>query len=218
MGQQKEHGGEETEREVETEIGALRGKEGGANQAAQSDHDRREQRLSQDGIISDPPSAFVVDWVRRAADSGCALDLAMGRGRHACLLARAGFRTFGVDLKLDAVREAMARARAEALLVRGWCSDLTQTTLPDQKFDLVVVTRYLQRDLFPAIRSTVKVGGSVLYETFTVAQRRLGSGPTSADHLLEPGELRQRFPGFEILFYEEVEAPEGVARVAARRR
>ena len=33
-------------------------------------------------------------------------------------------------------------------------------------------------------------GGVVLYETFTTAQRALGTGPTSPDHLLEPGELQ----------------------------
>ena len=41
-----------------------------------------------------------------------ALDVAMGRGRHALPLARAGFRTFGVDVQLEAVREAIAAATA----------------------------------------------------------------------------------------------------------
>ena len=47
-------------------------------------------------------------------------------------------------------------------------------------------------------------------------QRALGFGPKSADHLLEPGELRRRFDGLDILFYEEVSAPEAVARLVAR--
>ena len=58
----------------------------------------------------------------------------------------------------------------------------------------------------------------MIYETFTVNQRRLGFGPTSPDHLLEPGELRRHFEGFDVLFYEEVDAPEAVARIVARRR
>jgi len=177
--------------------------------------------LSQDAIIDDPPSPFVIEWLRRVgADirrEPKALDLAMGRGRHARLLAGAGFRTFGVDAKLEAVREAVERARADALVVRGWCADLTQTRLPRGAFDVVVVTRYLQRDLFPSIRELVRTGGIVLYETFTVNQRRLGFGPTSPDHLLQPGELRQHFEGFEELFYEEVMAPEAVARLVARK-
>jgi tellurite methyltransferase len=148
----------------------------------------------------------------------------MGRGRHARLLARAGFRTFGVDVKLDAVSNAVGRARSEGLIVRGWCADLTETPLPHGFFDVVLVTRYLQRDLFPSIREMAKSrepgrsGGFIVYETFTINQRRLGFGPASPDHLLVPGELRQHFEGFEVVFYEEVLEPEAVARIVARQR
>ena len=142
----------------------------------------------------------------------------MGRGRHARLLARAGFLTFGVDVRLAAVREASARARSEGLIVHGWCADLTAGRLPSGMFDVLLVTRYLQRDLFPSLREAVKSpGGVVVYETFTVNQRRHGCGPTSPDYLLEPDELARRFAGFDVLFYEEVEVPEAVARIVARR-
>jgi tellurite methyltransferase len=142
----------------------------------------------------------------------------MGRGRHAVPLARAGFRTCGVDVKLDAVREAMAAARREGVHVYGWCADLTQHPLPRARFDLIVVSRYLQRDLFEDLRACVVPGGAVIYETFTTRQRALGRPPTSPDHLLEPGELRQRFETFDVLFYEEVFAPDAVARLVARSR
>ena len=141
----------------------------------------------------------------------------MGRGRHTLLLAQNGFETFGVDVKLDAVRDAVRAAALEDLTVHGWCADLTMFPLPRAAFDLLVVTRYLQRDLFPSIRGAVRAGGYVIYETFTVLQRALGAGPTSPDHLLEPGELRARFDGWTILFSEEVTAPEAVARIVARR-
>jgi len=167
------------------------------------------------------PSPFIIEWIERVAGGRAAaaraLDVAMGRGRHSLPLARAGFVTFGVDIELDAVRDAMASARAGGAAIHGWCADLTQYPLPASRFDLVIVTRYLQRDLFPALRAACAPGGVVLYETFTTAQTALGVGPKSPDHLLEPGELRRRFDGFEELFYEEVSAPEAVARIAARR-
>ena len=168
------------------------------------------------------PSPFIVEWSARIArERGGtlrALDVAMGRGRHAAELARAGFRTFGVDLRLDAVREAMAAAARESVRVEGWCADLTHYPLPRSRFDLVLVCRYLQRDLFPDLRAALAPGGVVIYETFTTAQRALGRPPRSADHLLEPGELRRYFDGFDLLFYEEVDAPEAVARLVARAR
>ena len=168
-------------------------------------------------------SPFVASWIAELAvrpeRSRRALDLAMGRGRHALLLARHGFQTFGVDLAHDAVRDAMHTARREGLSIHGWCADLTTPALPIAAFDLVVVTRFLQRDLFGAIAAAVKPGGYVIYETFTVAQRAFGIGPTSPDHLLRAGELRSAFDGCDVLFYEEVEvdAREAVARLVAQR-
>jgi SAM-dependent methyltransferase len=171
---------------------------------------------------ADPPSAFVAEWVGRVAGQAVrgrrALDVAMGRGRHAQILARAGYEVFGVDWQLDAVSDAVARGRSSGLVVHGWVADLTRQPLPECRFDLVVVTRYLQRDLFPSIRGAVVPGGVVLYETFTERQPILGWGPRSPEHLLKPSELRDRFADFDVMFYEEVEAPEAVARLAARRR
>jgi len=166
-------------------------------------------------------SPFIVEWIGRIAQERRgqrALDVAMGGGRHAVALARAGFKTCGVDVRLDAVREAVAAGVDAGVTIHAWCADLTQHPLPRGRFDLVVVCRYLQRDLFPALRDAVVPGGIVIYETFTTHQRALGRRPTSPDHLLEPGELRQRFAGFELLFDEEVLAPDALARVVARAR
>jgi SAM-dependent methyltransferase len=172
-------------------------------------------------------SPFVVEQLRAYATGSAAgterrmraLDVAMGRGRHTLLLARAGFRTFGVDANLSALRDAAAAAAAQSLHVHLWCADLRQHPLPRDWFDLIVVCRYLQRDLFEPLRAAAAAGGIVLYETFTTAQRAHGVGPRSPDHLLEPGELRSRFDvaGWAVLFYEETREPEAVARIVAQR-
>ena len=150
-----------------------------------------------------------------------ALDVAAGRGRHTELLARAGYTVFAVDSKFEAVVAAGGRASVAATSGRRplvWVADLTQYPLPRAAFDLVVVTRYLQRDLCRALTDSLAPGGVILYETFTEGQRALGWGPTSADHLLGAGELPELFPDLEVLFYEEVSIPESVARIAARHR
>lgn len=173
-------------------------------------------------MIDDLPSAFVAEWILRLSADGPpvrrALDVAMGRGRHALALARAGFQTFGVDLNLDAVRDAMRSASAAGVQLRCWCADLTRSPVPPGRFDVVVVTRYLQRDLFPVLREAVVPGGVVLYETFTAVPRAHDRGPTSPDHLLEPGELVRLFDGFDVLAYVEARQPDGIASMAARRR
>jgi hypothetical protein len=72
--------------------------------------------------------------------------------------------------------------------------------------------------LFEPLRAAVRPGGAIVYETFTVDQPEHGWGPTSPAHLLEHGELRRAFEGFDELFYEETVSPEALARIVARRR
>jgi tellurite methyltransferase len=182
-----------------------------------------EERLSHSPTIMSP-SPFVMESLGRYApprgDSRMltrVFDVAMGRGRHALPIARNGYCVYGVDVNPEALQDAALVAQREGVHLRVWCADLTQHPLPRAYFDVVLVTRYLQRDLFPAIRDAVVPGGIVIYETFTVKQLALGVGPKSPDHLLEPGELRRHFDDFEVLFYEEVERPEAVARLVARK-
>lgn len=169
----------------------------------------------------DPPSSFVLQWmsalVPTLPEPRRALDIAVGRGRHAVPLARAGLRVFGVDARYERVRDAVEEAARQGLVVRGWCADLTTYPLPRSSFELVLVTRYLQRDLFGAIREAVVPGGVVIYETFTIG-RLPGPSPKSPYHLLDHGELPSYFATFEVIFYEEASAPEAVARIVARRR
>jgi tellurite methyltransferase len=173
--------------------------------------------------LRDPPSFFVAHWISLLAARGeslasnrptvdpprRALDVAMGRGRHAVALADAGFQVFGVDIKYEAVRAAATLVRERGGRLHGWCADLTVFPLPRGRFELIVVARYLQRDLFPALRKALSPGGVLVYETFT--------DRTSPDHLLKPGELRQRADDLDVLFYEEVTEPEAVARLVARK-
>jgi protein-L-isoaspartate O-methyltransferase len=170
--------------------------------------------------ITTPPSPFVGSWVRRLAGeglSGFALDVASGRGRHAVLMASAGFRVIALDIQMAALQDAAIAARQRGVHVMLLCADLTRQPLPESAFRLIVCSRYLDRARFPALRAALAPGGVLLYETFTVQQRQHGRGPQSPDHLLQPGELRELAEGLEVLFFEEVTAPDAVARIAARR-
>ena len=94
------------------------------------------------------------------------------------------------------------------LTIRGWCADLTMSPLPPAAFDLVVVTRYLQRDLFPSLRGAVRPGGCVdLRDVHRAAAGARHAGRRRPIICSTPGELRASFDGWDVLFCEEVEAP-----------
>lgn len=176
-----------------------------------------------DACAADPPSPFVERWSTRLSTSfpkrRRALDVAVGRGRHARVLARSGYDVIGIDVRFDAVRRAKLDAAETGLRVAVICADLTTWPLPRDRFELIVVSRYLQRDLFPALRDALVPGGVMLYETFTDSQLQYDRGPRSRNHLLKPGELRMRLRGMDVLFDEEVTSGgDALARIAARRR
>ena len=168
-----------------------------------------------------PPSAFVDRWIPTLASEfpkGRALDVACGGGRHALALAASGFRVAGLDIQFDALSAARSAARFQGLDLSLACADLTSMPLPRARFHVIVVTRYLDRRMFPTVRDALVKGGVLLFETFTELQLRYDRGPRSREHLLAPGELRTLVRGMDLLFDEEVSAPDAVARVAARRR
>ena len=167
------------------------------------------------------PSSFILHWLPRLhlvlGSQPRALDLAMGEGRHTKMLAEADFCTFGVDRDYSRVWRARAELRTLGLDERVWVADLERYPLGDRSFDLVVCSRYLHRGSWSRLARSVRPGGFVLYETFTTDQRRYDWGPRSSDHLLNPGELRAAFDGWEVWAYAERRMPVAEASLVARK-
>lgn len=141
------------------------------------------------------------------------LDVACGQGRHLRWFASHGHRVTGVD------RDASAQASPGALgtIVQA---DLEGAPwpLPGRTFDAVIVTNYLWRPLWPALRASLAPGGVLIYETFGVGNEAFGR-PSNPAYLLQPGELLDAFRDLRIVAYEEgvLTAPARcVQRLAAR--
>jgi len=151
---------------------------------------------------------------------GRAADLAAGSGRDAVFLALHGFAVEAWDHAPEALDRAVALARRNAVAIEPVVADLErgEPPLPESRYQLVVVFRYLHRPLFPAIARALAPGGWLVYETYRKGQERFGR-PRSARFLLEPGELAAAFPGLEVVRSEEPAPPSGpiVARLLARR-
>jgi SAM-dependent methyltransferase len=152
------------------------------------------------------------------------LDLACGQGRHALAAAELGACTLAIDRDEAALRALQAEAERRKRPLTCLRTDLeTPLGIPVKpgSCGVILVFRFLFRPLAPAISAALAPGGLLLYETFTVAQRALGSGPRRADFLLEPGELLALFSDLEPLEHWEGRSegppPECLARLAARR-
>ena len=149
------------------------------------------------------PAPFLVDNFH-LLPKGLALDVAMGAGRNAIFLATRGFDVDGVDVDPQAVTQARASARRLGAPIRAVVANLEDGTwqIPAETYDTILVFSYLHRPLFSDLKRALRRGGVLVFETYTVDQVRFGK-PSSLDHLLQPGELRDRFSGWEILAYRE---------------
>lgn len=144
------------------------------------------------------PSAWVVSRALGLSARDVIVDLAAGRGRHAVPLARAGRRVIAIDVVAAAVADARAAAAMHAI-----AADASMLPLRGESIDAIVCVNYLDRDLFPTLPSLLRPGGTAIIETFTVAQRSLGRGPTSDAHLLRRDELPALLAPLAILEHRE---------------
>lgn len=154
-------------------------------------------------------------------DSGCALDLACGRGRHALFLAEQGLSVTAIDSSIEALAQLRSEAARRALAIEIRQVDLeVAPQLPVASFDVVLLFFYLQRSLLPHLREAVRPGGLALLRTFSSAGPFPG-GPANPDYVLRPGELLEIFAGWEILRHEEGLEPSSkggsLAGIVARR-
>jgi SAM-dependent methyltransferase len=167
-----------------------------------------------------PPvlSAWVRRFVPLAAPRGNVLDVACGSGRHLRWLASLGFAVTGVDRDAEA---AMPLQGVAEIVVADLETD--PWPLAGRRFDVVLVTNYLWRPLWPALLASLDEGGVLIYETFAAGQQHIGR-PSNPEFLLAPGELLQRCEGLRIVAFEDGFEPGGdgvparfVQRIAAVR-
>jgi len=170
------------------------------------------------------PSPFVAACLPRLPRRGYALDIAAGAGRHTLALAQHGLRVDAVDRSRQGLYLAKQRALEAGLeLGKNLClivADLERPWLPRRDYDVILVSFFLYRPLFPLIKAQLRPGGWLVYETLTIHQT-FGPDrqPARPDFLLQPQELKDAFADFELVFYDEVNQNQrATAQLLARKK
>jgi SAM-dependent methyltransferase len=151
---------------------------------------------------------------------GRALDVACGAGRHALLLAERGWSVTAVDASRVAIELLQARAVGRGLALDARVADLErgEFVIEADCYDLIVLTCYLQRELFPALRAGVKAGGAIV-AVIALADDDPQVRPMNPAFLLQAGELRSQFADWELLHGAERKQAgrRAMAEIIARR-
>ena len=124
-----------------------------------------------DGLVSHEPAARLwsassfLERVIGRCPPGRALDLASGSGRAAVYLALTGrhVEAWDVDARALALASAFATRHGVRIDVRECDLEAGPLPVPEPRFDLIVVVRYLHRELFPWLERAIAPGGALVY-------------------------------------------------------
>ncbi|MEQ1949273.1 MAG: class I SAM-dependent methyltransferase [Bryobacteraceae bacterium] len=156
-------------------------------------------------------SPFVDETCRDLAP-GKALDLASGRGDNSLWLAQRGWTVTAVDGSAVAIEIVQRDARALGVKVEAHVSNLEQNeyAIPKGTFDLILICRYFQPDLYARAIEGLTPGGIL------IATARLA---TDQEHrfCIEPGRFAGYFEGLEILRCVETSGAHPIAQIVGRR-
>ncbi len=124
---------------------------------------------------------------------GRALDIACGNGRNSIFLVQKGFKVDAVDIS----NVALYQLRENDTRINIIHGDLDTWQIPQNRYQLIINIRFLDRRLFPMIKKGLKPGGVLIFESFIDKNK---------DYCLETNELLHAFNSFQIVYYEEKES------------
>ena len=171
---------------------------------SQSDDQQKWNSRYAAAALQEPPQAAYVlrDFQHLLPAQGTALDLACGTGGNALLLAEQGLLTHAWDISNIAIEQLNGLALRRGLAVHTRICDVLQHPPEPNQYDVIVVSRFLERLLVPAIVDALKPSGLVFYQTF-IEGKAADIGPGNPTYLLAENELLRLFSGLRILAYRE---------------
>jgi len=131
---------------------------------------------------------------------GTALDVACGLGGNALLLAHHGLQTFAWDFADNAI-EAL-KQQAKDLPLYPEVRNVVEQPPAEKSFDVIVVSRFLERELAPALINALAPQGLLFYQTFSRTFVE-DSPPRNPAFRLADNELLQLFSPLKVVFYQE---------------
>jgi len=140
------------------------------------------------------PEASAQTSDQQAIEVRSALDLACGKAGNGQFLAERGFRVSAWDISDKVIDEICARH--PFILHEAIVRDVSIHPPEPASFDIIVVSRFLDRDLCPALVRALKPDGLLFYQTFV-------HGLQNPEYLLAPNELLSLFSALHVLEYHE---------------
>lgn len=147
------------------------------------------------------PCRLLARWCEQF-NGGLALDVACGSGRNSRFLASKGYQVTALDVSDVALAKARSTNDPNNTQINYLLHDLDKGLPAIGEFDLIIVVRYLKRELFPLLDKHLVAGGHLLVEHHIKyeADDRPLAGPDSPEYRLDPQELRTLIRNISVLY------------------
>ncbi|SDU45372.1 Tellurite resistance protein TehB [Desulfobacula phenolica] len=142
-------------------------------------------------IGNSDPSEILVKYVS-LAPKGKALDIACGNGRNSRFLAQKGFQVDAVDIS----NIAMSHLADKDTRINVICQDIDSWQIPQNRYQIIINIRFMDRRLFPMIQKGLKSGGVLIFESFIDEKK---------EYCVKQNEFLHAFESFHVVYYEERE-------------
>lgn len=149
-----------------------------------------------------PPARVLTEYRHLLPAAGRALDLACGLGANALFLAECGLEAHAWDFSAMAVEQVRLLAQERGLAMVAEVRDVVRQPPAPTSFEVIVVSRFLERALAPALAAALTPGGLLFYQTFT-RSRVDDTGPANEAYRLADNELLRMFASLQVLAYRE---------------
>lgn len=154
------------------------------------------------GIVVGKPARVLEENAHLLPNSGKALDLACGLGANALWLAGRGMQTSAWDISDVAIGKLRDYVLRLDLKVYTQVRDVVSDPPLANSFDVIVVSRFLERGLMPHLVNALNTGGLVFYQTF-IQYAVSDTGPSNPAYRLRSNELLTLFKRLRVLVYRE---------------
>jgi tellurite methyltransferase len=170
-----------------------------------------------------PPDQLLIDAFDRYIEpifpeTGTALDLAGGAGRHAIFMASKGWKVTLADVAEAGLINARENAESLASQIEFKVADLDRFQASGESFHLILVFFFVRREILRELVKALSPGGLLIYKAYTRTQAKFGGGPSNPSYFFEENELLDSFRELRVLHYAELIRNCGMAEFVGQKR
>ena len=154
------------------------------------------------GARSPTPAKVLREHSHLLPATGEALELACGEGANAIFLAQSGLNTSAWDISEVATQKLTNTAKDLGVSMSIEQRDVVASPPAPGSFDVIVISRFLDRTIVADIHAALRENGLLFYQTF-ILEKVSDFGPNNPDYRLGENELLQLFSQLHILYYHE---------------